>query len=371
MLKIEPFALERYFAKYEFKVKYLLSSSDCDGFSLEYLLSLADDETKELWDRLTLGYTESLGHPLLRQEIAKLYDGVSPDQIITVVPEEGIYAAMNVLLEKGDNIICTFPGYQSLYQIASSLGCTVTKWLPDEEVKWRFDPDFIEKNIRPNTKLIIVNFPHNPTGYYPSKTDFKKIIDIVKKHDLYVFSDEMYRFLEYEPADRIPSAIEVYDKAITLFGMSKTFGLAGLRTGWLVTKDKKIANDLSIFKDYLTICGSAPSEILSIIGLRAKDTLIDLNLKKIRKNLDIASDFIDRHSDRLSWNKPNAGTIGFPKLADGSSYEFCQKIVQDAEIMLLPARVYDYGDSHFRLGFGRENFPEALDKLDEYLKKIW
>lgn len=368
-MKIKPFQLERYFAKYEFSAKYLLSSSDCDGLSLEEVLSYADSDTKELWEKLQLGYTESQGLPLLWDEIAKLYSGISPDQTITVVPEEGIFIAMNCLLNEGDNVIATFPGYQSLYEIAESLGCSVTKWQPDEQRGWRFDPQFLEDAIRPNTKLIVFNFPHNPTGYYPSREDFQKVIDIAKRHDIFIFSDEMYRFLEFNPEDRNPSAVEVYDKSIVLFGMSKTFGLAGLRLGWLVTKDRELFEKITTFKDYTTICGSAPSEILALIGLRAKDKIIAKHLSRINRNLAIAGEFTARHSDKFSWVTPKAGTIGFPKLLSESSYDFCEKVVKEAGVMLLPSKVYDYDDSHFRFGFGRENFPEALAQLEAYLTK--
>ena len=229
-MKINPFELERYFARYEFSAKYLLCSSDCDGLSLKYLLGLADEETKRLWKELRLGYTESLGLPLLREEVARIYSDITKEDVLIVTPEEGIFITLNCLLKKGDHIICTYPGYQSLYEIARALGCDVTVWEPKEE-GWKFDVAFLEKNIRPNTKLIIVNFPHNPTGYLPSKEDFQKIINIAKKHNIFVFSDEMYRFLEYNSKDRPPSACEVYDTAITLSGMSKVFGMAGARIG--------------------------------------------------------------------------------------------------------------------------------------------
>ena len=211
MSAIQPFKLERYFAKYEFSVKYLLSSSDCDGLLQSELLRMADNETKSLWDNLTLGYTDSLGHPLLREEVAKLYQGVTSNDCLVVVPEEGIYIALNSILQKGDHIICTFPGYQSLYEIAEGIGCEVTKWEPEETNGWRFNPDFLDKNIRPNTKLIVVNFPHNPTGYLPNKDDYLRIIELARKNNLYLFSDEMYRFLEYNKDDRLPSACEVYN----------------------------------------------------------------------------------------------------------------------------------------------------------------
>lgn len=368
-MQIQPFKLERYFAKYEFSVKYLLSSSDCDGLEQKELLSFADEETKGLWENLTLGYTESLGHPLLRAEISKLYDNINSDDTLVIVPEEGIFIALNTILEKGDHIICAFPGYQSLYEIAESLGCEVTKWQPDEESGWKFDPEFLVKNIKSNTKLIVVNFPHNPTGHLPSKEEYARILEIAREHSLYLFSDEMYRFLEFNDQVRLPSACEQYDKAISLFGMSKTFGMAGVRIGWLVTKDKDLYQKMAIFKDYTTICSSGPSEILSIIGLRSKDKIVTRHLNRISRNLNLLDAFFSKYQDLFVWVKPKAGTICFPKLKmQIGAYDFCQKVVNEAGIMVLPSTVYDYDDKHFRVGFGRENMGEALGKLDEYLQ---
>ena len=257
-VKLRPFRLERYFADYEFSAKYLLSSSDCEGLLQSDLLALADGEMQQAWDLLRLGYTESLGHPTLRAQIGRLYAGISADNCLVIVPEEGIFLALNAILGQGDHVICTFPGYQSLYEIAEAAGCEVTKWSPEENNAWRFNPDFLEENIRPNTKLLIVNFPHNPTGYLPAVEDYLKIVDFARRHNLYLFSDEMYRFLEYDPSSRLPSACEVYPKAISLFGMSKTFGLAGVRIGWLVTRDSELLANMATLKDYTTICSSVP-----------------------------------------------------------------------------------------------------------------
>ncbi|KKQ66954.1 MAG: Aminotransferase [Candidatus Daviesbacteria bacterium GW2011_GWA2_38_24] len=367
-MNLKPFKLERYFAKYEFSVKYLLSSSDCDGLVQKELVELADSETRTLWEDLKLGYTESLGHPLLRSEVANLYKGITSDNVLIVAPEEGMFIALNTILEKGDHVICTFPGYQSLYEIAEGLGCEVTKWQPEEENGWRFNPEFLRQNIKANTKLIIVNFPHNPTGYLPSVKDYEEIVNIAKEHNLYLFSDEMYRFLELNQSDQLPSACETYDKAISLFGMSKTFGMAGVRIGWVVTKDKNLYDQMAAFKDYTTICSSAPSEILSIIALRAKEKIVGNHLKRIERNLKLLDDFSTKHQNLFEWVQPKAGTIGFPKLKGYiDSLEFCQKVVNEAGIMLLPSTVYDYDNKHFRIGFGRENMPEALKKLEDYI----
>lgn len=369
-MKLNPFKLERYFAQYEFSVKYLLSSSDCDGLSQKELVSMADEEMKNTWENLTLGYTESLGNPLLRKEVAKLYSGVDPNDVLIITPEEGIFIALNTLLNKGDQVICAFPGYQSLYEIAEGLGCEVTKWIPEEENGWKFNIEFLKQNVKPNTKLIIVNFPHNPTGYLPSIEEYKEIINFAKERSIYVLSDEMYRYLELKESDRLPSACELYDKAISLFGMSKTFGMAGVRIGWLIVRDKQKYLDMATFKDYTTICSSAPSEILSIIALRSKKTIVERHLNRIKKNLALLDEFFNRHKNLFEWKKPKTGTIAFPKLIkENSSLEFCQKVVK-AGIMILPSTVYDFDDKHFRVGFGRENMPEALSKFEEYLKTI-
>ncbi len=367
-MKIKPFKLERYFARYEFSAKYLLCSSDCESLKQEYVLALADEETRHLWQNLALGYTESQGNPLLRREIAEAYSNISADNVLVSAPEEGIYLALNSILDKGDHVICTFPGYQSLYQIAENNGCRVTRWLPEEENGWRFNPDFLESAIRKNTKLLVINFPHNPTGSLPSRGDFERIIEIARERKLYIFSDEMYRGLEYKPQDRLPAMCEVYPEAISLGGMSKAYGMPGVRIGWLASQNRLLLKRMAAFKDYTTICNNAPGEVLSLIALRAKERILAEQLARIKRNVGLLDKFFIKNQNICSWVRPKAGTIAFPRLKlEMGSMEFCRKSVEEAGIMLLPSSVYDYQDSHFRIGFGRENLPETLKHFQEYL----
>lgn len=367
-MKLKPFLLERYFAQHEFSAPYLLSSSDCDGWALSEILSLADPETRGLWEGLRLGYTESAGLPLLRREIATLYRGVDADDVIVVAPQEGIHLAMHALLQKGDHVVCTHPGYQSLYEIAAAIGCDVERWQPSESEGWRFDVDRLARMLKPSTKLVIVNFPHNPTGALPPKQDYRRIAELVEARGIPLFSDEMYRLLEFEPADRLPSACTLYDKAITLSGMSKAFGMAGVRIGWLVSKDKALRARLAELKDYTTICSAAPSEVLALIGLRAKEAIVSRHMSRITRNLALLDAFFQRHSRSFSWIRPKAGTVGFPGLlAAEPPAEFCEKLIRTAGVMLLPSTVYEYERPHFRIGFGRENMPEALRRLERGL----
>jgi aspartate/methionine/tyrosine aminotransferase len=365
-----PFALERYFARYEFSARFLLSSSDCDGLPMAELLSWADDESRALWDGLSLGYTESPGHPLLRREIAGLYEGVEPDEIIEFVPEEAIFTAMHCLLEPGDHVICTYPGYQSLHQLAEDMGCRVDQWTPHEDRDWCFDPADLEALMKPETKLVIVNFPHNPTGFLPSRADFERVVEIVRQVGAYLFCDEMYRFLEQDPVDRLPSAVELYDKAVVLFGMSKTYGLAGCRTGWLVCHDEEARARFQAYKDWLTICGSAPSEILSLIGLRNHDRIVQRNVSLIRSNVEALASFAAAHPDFIAYTPPLAGSITFARLlSEQGSMDFAERVVKKAGIMVAPSALYGYGDHHIRIGFGRQVFPQALERLDSFLKE--
>ena len=370
-MNLPPFKLERYFAKYEFKVNYLLSPSDCEGLEMASLLQMADPESRRLWDNLKLDYTESAGHPLLRSEIASLYPGLTPENILVTAPEEGIYIFMRTLLKPGDHVIAMTPAYQSLYEIARSTGCQVSPWMvhPTDH-GWQLDLNQLEDLITSRTSLLVINFPHNPTGCLVSSADQEQIVAFARQHGLILFSDEMYRFLEYDPLLRLPSACSEYEKAVTLSGLSKSFALPGLRLGWLATQDKSILDQCQSFKDYTTICASAPSEILGIMALRARETILARNLEIILSNLHHAEAFFRQYPDLFSWIEPHAGSVAFPQWKDRAPVEvFCEDVLNQQGVMIVPGSLFDYPGNHFRIGLGRKNFPEALERVGFYLDR--
>ena len=369
-MPLRPFALERYFAPYELVVPFLFSSSDCEPLSLERVLTLADAESRELWDQLRLGYTDSQGLPALREEITRLYVNVSPDDVVVVVPEEGILLAMHALVEPGDHVITTFPGYQSLYEIARNIGCEIDYWTPNERPGgWTFDPADLESLASAKTRLLVINFPHNPTGSLPSQDDFQRIFAWARGRGIRIFSDEMYRLLEFDPADRLPSAVECDDEAVVLFGMSKSFGLAGLRIGWVVTRDRKVLDRIKELRDYTTICASAPSEVLALIGLRARASIVPGHIARILRNLSLLERFAADHPAILTLRRPRAGSVCLAKLAGREpASAFCKRIVDEAGIMVLPSTVFEFGNQHIRIGLGRENFPEVLENFERFIK---
>lgn len=368
-MKIKDFKLERYFARFEFNAPYLLCTSDCESFTVSELLAF-ENNADQAFNKLHLGYTETLGNPELRREISRLYSNAAPKDIIVLAgAEEGIFIFMNVLLEPGDHIIVQSPCYQSLSEIAKSIGCKVTEWFMDAQNNWEMDLDFLKANITPQTKAIVINFPNTPTGYLMPREMFNELIEIARQHDIYVFSDEVYRFLEYDEKDRLPAAYDIYDKAITLGVMSKSFGLPGLRIGWIVTRDKLLFKKIASFKDYTTICSSGPSEFLAALALRNKEYVLKRNLGIIKANLQLLEKFFNKYTDLFEWVKPRAGVLIFPRLKFEQEAEaFCLDLVDKKGVLLLPGNVYGYNDHYVRFGIGRLNMPEALAKLEEYLE---
>ncbi len=369
-MKLKPFQLERYFAQYEFTAKYLLSSSDCDGLSLAEVLALATPEERAVWQNQKLGYTESLGWPALREEISTLYSGVNPEEVVVMSPGEVNFIYMNTLLEKTDHVICMAPAYQSLYEVVNGIGCEVSFWNPVENElnRWHYDTDQLERLVQKTTKLLIINFPHNPTGFVPHQQDYDAIISFARKHALHIFSDEMYRLLTRKKEDTLNPVCEVYERGVSLWGMAKTFALAGLRLGWVVCKDKKLRNEIAGYKDYLTICSSTPSEILSWIALRHCDVIVSANNKMIAENVMLFASFCEKHSSFFSFHPPKAGSTAFVKLLSGTpALQFSEKLVSETGIMALPSEMFDFGNQHLRIGFGRASMNETLSVLDHYL----
>lgn len=369
-MKLEPFRLERYFAKHEFSAPYLLCSSDCESMELQALLALEPDAA-ERFGSLWLGYTESQGNPELRQAIALLYEHITADQVLVHAgAEEAIFNFMNVTLSPGDQVIVHAPYYQSLGEVARGIGAEVAAWWGDATHEWALDIDVLKGMLTPRTQVVVVNFPHNPTGFLPGIEFIQELAALSEQYGFMIFADEVYRGLELDPRDRLPALADISDRAVSLGVMSKTFGLAGLRIGWLATRNDALFRELADFKDYTTICNSAPSEFLATLALRHAEAIVERNLAIIRSNLDRLDAFFQAHADTFNWYRSKAGSIAFPTLLKGQVDEFCADLVEKAGVLLLPGTLYGKADLNaFRIGFGRKNLPEALQRLEAYLRE--
>lgn len=368
-MKINNFKLERYFALHEFTAKYLLSSSDCDGYEMEYILEQASTKELELWKNLSLGYTESKGHPLLREAILQYYNLKNIENVVVSSPGELNFISMNVLLQPGDHVVVVSPCYQSLSEVVKSLNVDVSYWQPNSHT-WEFSTDALAKLMQRNTRLIILNFPHNPTGAYLTRNQLDEVIRIAEKHNAWILSDEMYRKLMVSEMPELPPVSDIYPKGISLWGTSKTFGLAGLRIGWMVAQDEAFLNKVVAFKDYLSMCSSAPAEILAMIALNHPDSFIQPNLNKIKANIKLFAAFAHRHKELLTFIPPKAGSVAFVKMnIDEAALDFSNRLVEETGIMTVPGEMFEYPGKYLRIGFGRRNFPEVLEKFEEYLNK--
>lgn len=365
------FKLEAFFAKYEFTAKYLLCCSDAQSFTLSEVLAMAEPEEKQLWDHLSLGYTEYPGLPLLRQTIAReMYNDLDKDNILTFAgAEEGIFCALSTLIEPNDHVVVLTPCYQSLLEIPKSKGAEVTEIELKEENNWRIDLEAIRAAIKPNTKCIIINFPHNPTGQVIEEEELQALIEICEQRGIWLFSDEVYRLLGKPEQPWASPAACLYDKALSLGVMSKAFGMAGLRIGWIACQNKEILQKIEYMRHYTSMCNSAPAEILSIIALNSKDAILKRNNKIVADNLQLLDQFFTEYSHLFEWVRPQGGCVGFVKYkGPGSIESFCDRLVNEQNVLLMPASIYDYASNHFRIGFGRKNMPQCLDQLKEFLR---
>ena len=371
-MDIQPFFTERYFAAHEFRVAHTLCASDCETMTIGELLQLAGEPVSALLD-LGLGYTESAGSPRLRERVAATYRGVAADEVLGLAaPEEGIFLAVHALLEPGDRAVVIQPSYDSLRNLIEHVGATLEPWhVEPTEGGWTVDVERLEQLLSVPARLVVVNFPHNPTGHLPDADSWQRIVEVVTGSGAWLMSDEMYRGLERKPVDRLASACELSERTITLGGLSKTHGLPGLRTGWLVIGDPALRARVERWKDYTSICSSAPSERLAEVALAVDAELARRSVELIAANRAIADRFFARFDEQLEWRSPAAGPVGLARLRSGSADSLCRQLLEECSTLVLPATGLGLDDDrHLRFGLGRRSFAEALERLQEVLARV-
>ncbi len=375
MTTLPDFRLETHFSRWEFKARYHMTASDAETMRMSDLLALADEQDREIWEKLTLGYTETWGKPALRETIASTYQGLTSDDILCFAgAEEGLYCAMLALLETDDHAIITVPNYQSMETLPVSL-CRQVSGVPlRAENNWALDIEDVKKALRPNTRLIAVNFPNNPTGTIADQKTFAALVELCKERNIHLFSDEVYRGLERDPAKQLPQAAELFDKGISLNVMSKAYGLPGLRIGWIACRDHDLLARMEKMKHYLSISNSAPSEILAVIALKARDQIISRNRALCSENLKFLGAFFNEYPHLYQWQAPDGGCVGFAHYVgkDGAD-EHCRQLVEEAGILLLSSSLFTsellpVATDRFRVGFGRKNISAGLEAWRAHLQ---
>lgn len=387
------FALERWFAQHEFSTRWLLGCSDCESVTVGDLLAL---EPGARLDQVWLGYTESLGAPALREAIASLYERIDPDQVLVYVgAQEAIHGFMHAVLAPGDHLVVHMPAYASLHQVAEARGCRVSPWRAREAEGWRLDLGDLEACLTPTTRAVVVNMPHNPTGFLMGHDEQQALVQLCEERGILLFSDEVYRYSEPDTALRLPAACDLGPSAVSLGVLSKSFGLAGLRLGWIATRHRELYQRLASHKDFTTICAPAPSEFLATIALRHRETLLERNRQLLARNLHAAEAFFARHTDLFAWTPPKAGPVAFPRLLraphphEGPARDMsrlvhsdtaptiapqarpaCEAWVREGGVLLVPGCLFgEPYTAHLRIGLGRASFIDALAAWEASLER--
>jgi aspartate/methionine/tyrosine aminotransferase len=375
MPTLPDFRLETYFSRWEFSARHHLTASDAQTMTLAELLALADDDGRERWETLSLGYTETHGLPALREEIAATCTGVAPEDVLCFAgAEEGLYLAMRTLLAPGDHVVVVTPNYQAAETIPLSV-CEVTGVALRADDGWALDVDEVERQLRPNTRLVSVNFPNNPTGAVPGRETWTRLVRLCEERGVLLFSDEVYRGLEADPAVTLPQAADLSPTALSLNVMSKAYGLPGLRIGWIACRDRELLGRLERAKHYTSICNSAPSEVLALIALRARERILGRNRAIIAENVPRFDAFFSRFPELFDWAPPRGGCVCFPRYLGADGVEaMCTELVEECGVLLLPSSIYrseltPTPADRFRLGVGRHAPGEALEAWASWLER--
>jgi aspartate/methionine/tyrosine aminotransferase len=371
-MRIEPFLLERWFAKYEFVVKHNLCASCASTTTTADLMRMAGGAKAEEYLTLDLDYTQNPGHPQLREEISKLYQSMTAKNIqVTTGASEAIFLLMNVLLKPGDNVVVLDPVYQSLFEVAVSIGAEVRHWQLNGE-EFAIDLQRLPKLIDDRTKMVVVNYPHSPTGAMITKEQQLELVQIVEQHGCYLVSDEVYAGIVYNQLDLLPRAADLSSLAISIGDFAKPWGMGGLRIGWLASQQLDLLAECSAMRDYTTMCNAAPAEFLATITLQHSDEISPLKISEARNNIETWKEFCQQHPGVFSWVPPKGGFSSFPRVElDVSVDDFCQRLAEEYSVLLMPGSAFGY-DKHIRIGFGQSNqyFKAGLELLGKFIKSI-
>ncbi|RKF16194.1 pyridoxal phosphate-dependent aminotransferase [Roseovarius spongiae] len=373
MTTLPDFRLETHFAKWEFTARHHMTASDAESIALSELLDMATPEDRRAFETMWLGYTETRGAPDLRAAIAGIYAGQDADDVLCFAgASEGIFAANSVLLDRDSHAIVVTPNYQSHETLPLAI-CEATGVPLDPDEGWSLDIDRVRDAIRPNTKLVTINFPHNPTGAILSLQRYRALIELCRKHGIWILHDEIFHGLGPSGARHLPFVADEYERGLSLGVMSKSYGLPGLRIGWIACQDREVLGQMERMKHYLSICNSGPSERLALIALKARDRLLARNNAIVEENLPKWDAFFARHPGLFEWTRPDGSCMGYPRYLGAEGVDaFARRLVEEAGVLVLPSTIYssDLGETpedRFRIGFGRRRLDAGLAAMEAFV----
>ena len=365
-MQLKSFLLDTWLDQYEHDIEFNLAASTGPTWTVNDILSLADDETRHRFLNHKLVYSRPAGADSLREAIAEMQRvPVEAVQVVTGA-SEALLALMWRAAEPGANVIIPLPGFTTFSALPESLGLETRFYRVRRENSFRIDPEEIIRLADSKTKLILINSPHNPTGATISDEEMEALHDFAAERGIQLVSDEVYHPIYHgrqtKSAARLPHATVIAD-------LSKAFSIAGVRTGWMIEHDAKRRQQYWTARAYFSISNTTTGEILSEIAIRRRDVVLGKTQEVATRNLELLEAFMKDHRDVLGWIPPQGGMTAFPWLLSGEHERpFCQAATEQG-ILLAPGDCFD-APSHFRLGFAAagDNFSKALDRFGAFVK---
>lgn len=370
-MKIKPFAVEEWMNAWEVGAKYNIAETCVDSVSMNELFELTGEDKTEFLNRLCarrLSYGDIEGLPEFRKGVCGLYKTLN---IENIVPTHGASGANHhvfySLISPGDRVVSIMPTYQQLYSIPESYGADVQILHLSKENNYLPDLAKLRRLVTPETKMICINNPNNPTGALMSEQLLREIVEIARSADAWILCDEVYRHLSQED-DWCPSIVDLYEKGISVSSMSKVFSLAGLRLGWIATHDMSVVKSCLSHRDYNLVSCGVFDEMLAAAALKHRDKLLERSRKIVRENLQILDDWVSSEP-HVSYVKPKAGTTALVYYdLDIPSYEFCEEMYKKTGAFVTPGDCFEVPHS-MRIGYayGKQDLIDGLKAISEYI----
>ena len=368
-MKLEQFQMERMQSTWENLVRYNLSESGVHPVAIEDLIPDQSDRDELL--KIELGYSQSNGTPELRRAIAAIYPGATVENVIaTVGAAEANFLAGWKLTEPGDEIVMMLPNYMQLWGIVRAFGAELKPLPLIEELEWAPDLDALERAVTPKTKLIALCNPNNPTGAILTEQEMERVVATARRANAWLLVDEVYRGAELE-RDITPSFWGMYEKLIVTSGLSKAYGLPGLRIGWIVSTPEFVADAWS-YHDYTTIGPGPASDFLARVALRPENRsrLLDRTRRILNANYPILRDWAQGND--LSFIQPQAGAIAYLRYhLDIGSLEFVNRLREEKSVLVVPGEHFLMG-KYLRIGFGSnaDYLREGLELISGFIEEL-
>lgn len=372
---IRDFPLKQFFnEKTSQLAKFGLSPSYCDPMPMAELLAFEPD-TLERFTQLSTAYTKMNGGEELRQQITSVYRSIAPHQIITTSgSDDAIVALFSALVNPGDKVVVHVPTYESLSSIAEWRGATLLQWNACEAESWQPSLDELAQLLKQRPRLVVVNFPHNPTGFMPNAQYAQKLIDMVDEAGAILVADEVYRGLAVTTpaANLLSSFADLSPNVIAFNTMSKAWGLPGLRVGWIASKNEAAMRLIGHMRLHFNGYLGTPNEFLTSLALRHTDAIFARNATIARTQLAQLHDFMTKHRKMLAWHAPPDGVVAFPCwLGDIDTDALSREVLAQTGVLIAPSSKFAWGQRHLRIGYGVHTFPQALALFDHYLTNLY